>query len=148
MYLFGGAYLVSVVITYYCLYTLFMLCFLLSVFPFYVFFSRSLREQTQRTLWAKNSVLHATAIGNSFLHIHQLVLLTLALVGLTLSNPHRFSGQPLTVKIVDKKQSALDAIAIGNSFLHKHQLLLLTLARRNPAKVVEKKQSNPAKSLR
>ena len=53
-----------------------------------------------------------------------------------------------SANVVDQKQSALDATAIGNFFLHKHWLLLLTLVRRNPAKVVENKQSNPAKSLR
>ena len=90
--------------------------FRFSVFCF--FFSPAARTNSTNVVNQKQSVLDAIAIGNSFLHKHQLVLLTLALVGLTLSNLHRFSGQLLTTKIVEKKQS-------------------------NPAQVVEKKQSNP-----
>ena len=70
MYLFGGAYLVSV--GNYLLLFIYAVYVVFSSFRFSVlrFFFRSLREQTQRTLWTKNSVLDATAIGNSFLHIH------------------------------------------------------------------------------
>ena len=76
--------------TYYCLYTLFMLCFLLSVF---CFFFPPLREQNlANVVDQKQSFLDATTIGNFSLHKHQLVLLTLALVGLTLSNLHHFNG--------------------------------------------------------
>ena len=117
MYLFGGALfsfngqLLLFIYTDYVVFSSFR-------FSVFCFFFPAARTNSATVVNQKQSVLGATATGNSFLHKHQLVLLTLALVGLTLSNPYRFIGQLFTAKIVEKKQS-------------------------NPAQVVEKKQSNP-----
>ena len=74
MYLFSGDLLVSMgnylLLFIYCLYTLIMLCFLLSVFLFSIFFFPATRTNSANVVNQKQSVLDATAIGNSFLHKH------------------------------------------------------------------------------
>ena len=83
MYLFGRLLIYFQCVTTFCLLFVFF-----SPFFRFLFIFPAARTNPMKVVDKKQSALVAIAIGNSFLHKHQLLLLILALVGLTLSNPH------------------------------------------------------------
>ena len=123
MYLFGGAYLVS--LGNYLLLFIYAVNVVFSFFCFSLlfFFSPVARTNSTNVVDQKQSVLDATAIGNFFLHKH-LSLFIYAVYVVFSSFRFLFFFSPAvrtnSANVVDQKQSFLDATAIGNFSLHKH----------------------------